>query len=127
MSCLHDVGVPDAVEICIAPEEADFVAVSAEVCGMSHVEGLMHVAYYVDYDFHGELSVGKRSLGIGKGLDLSFDGRCHIAGRIGRGFLVAHTLVNILIMPSLCVGILWGVACVVEPVGPVDHRLSFED
>lgn len=51
----------------------------------------------------------------------------HVARRIGGCRFVGFALVDVLVVPRLCIGIFMSVAGIVEPIGVIDRRVVVEN
>ena len=118
--------VPSGVEVGLAIEEFHFDAVAAEVGGVAHVEGHVHVADDVDENFEREVAFLRSRIGVVEDFDARFDGCDGVAGRVSGRFFVADVLIDVFVVPGFGVGERTLMACVVEPVGPVDYRFAVE-
>ena len=118
--------VPDGMEIVVAVEEFYFDAVASEIGRVAHMERHVQIADDVDENLQGEPALFGGGIWIIEYLDARLDGSHGVAGRICRSLFVTDAFVDVFVVPCLCVGERALMARVVEPVGPVDDRLSVE-
>lgn len=126
VSAVYQGIIPNGMQLIVAAEVLDRNAVAAKVGGMSQMQGLMQIAHHMHQYLERQSRIGALS-DAGKALDLAAYCSNGIAGGIGRSFFIAHTLIDVLIMPSLGICIRLRMAGVVQPVSPINNGPAVEN